>query len=393
VKILDILPPNGSLHAPHFRSRYQGMPKDYVFHILVTGDIALDGEQFAGATLHVQPHAKPWARLTMLRRTWDMIVRGIRLARKERVDVVVSYDPLTLGFIGVLVKLFSGAKLIVEVNGHIRDARDSSMAGGKVGFLRRKLFNLVGSFSLLMADCVKILNRRQYEEWQTILSRKKVVMFHDYVPTSQFVLSEQDDSYLYCLGYPFYRKGVDILLEAFAMVQSEFPEIRLVIMGHCREPELSRWKAKAQNIPNVEFRKPVPYDEVAEYLGACTALVVPSRSEGMGRVFIEAMATGKPCVGTRVGGIPNVIADGKSGFLVNPEDPHDLAEKLRILLADKALRHRMGRVGRHIAETMLSDKQYVTNFQKMMDIVLDDTAPCRGLCFTGFAQVDPESDR
>ncbi len=322
-----------------------------------------------------------------------MIVRGIRLARKERVDVVVSYDPLTLGFIGVLVKLFSGAKLVVEVNGHIRDAKDLSLAGGKVGFLRRKLFNLVGSLSLLMADCVKVLNQEQYEEWRTYLSRKKVVIFHDYVPTSQFVLSERENSYLYCLGYPFYRKGVDILLEAFAMIQQEFPELRLVIMGHCRGPELSRWKAKAKNIPNVEFRKPVPYDEVAEYLGACTALVVPSRSEGMGRVFIEAMATGKPCVGTRVGGIPNVIADGRSGFLVSSEDPHDLAAKLRILLADKDLRRRMGREGRRIAETMLSDRQYVLNFQKMMDIAMDDAAPCRGICFNGFVQVDLEPDR
>ncbi|WP_084184763.1 glycosyltransferase family 4 protein [Desulfonatronum thiodismutans] len=369
------------------------MPENYVFHVLVTGDIAHDGEQFAGVTLNVQQFAAPWTRLTMLRRTWVMIVRGIRMARKEGIDVVISYDPLTLGFIGVLVKLFSGAKLVVEVNGHIRDAKDLSLAGGKVGFLRRKLFNLVGSLSLHMADCVKILNRRQYEEWQTILSRKKVVMFHDYVPTSQFVLSERDDCYLYCLGYPFYRKGVDILLEAFAIIQQEFPDIRLVIMGHCREPELSRWKARARGIANVEFHKPVPYDEVADYLGTCTVLAVPSRSEGMGRVFIEAMASGKPCVGTRVGGIPNVIADGRSGFLVNPEDPQDLADKLRILLADKSLRQRMGKVGRHIAETTLSDRQYVLNFQKMMDILLDDSSPCRGICFNGFAQVDSRPDR
>lgn len=393
MKILDILPPNGSLHAPHFRSRYQGMPEDYVFHILVSGDVTLNGEQFAGATLHVQPHADPWTRLTMLRRTWAMIIRGIRLARKERIDVVISYDPLTLGFIGVLIKLFSGAKLVVEVNGHIRDAKDLGLAGWEVGFFRRNLFNLVGFFSLHMADCVKLLNRHQYEEWQAILSRKKVVMFHDYVPTSQFVLSERDDSYLYCLGYPFYRKGVDILLKAFAIVQTEFPETRLVIMGHCREAELKHWRAKAQGIPNVEFRKPVPYDEVAEYLGACTALVVPSRSEGMGRVFIEAMATGKPCVGTRVGGIPNVIADGRSGFLVAPEDPNELAAKLRILLSDKDLRLRMGKESRRIAETMLSDRKYVINFQKMMDIVLDDTAPCRGIFFNGFSQVDPELGR
>ena len=366
------------------------MPEDYIFHILVTGDIARDGEQFARVKLHVQPPAEPWTRLKMIRRTLALILRGVRLAIKEKVDVVISYDPLTLGFIGVLVKLFSGAKLVVEVNGHIRDAQSLSLAGVKVGFLKRKLYNLAGAISLYMADCVKILNKNQYEDWRSILSQKKVVVFHDYVPTSQFVLSELDESYLYCLGFPFYLKGVDILLEAFAILQPEFPEIRLIIMGHCRESELIGWQTKAQGINNVEFLKPVPYDEVAKYLSACTALVVPSRSEGMGRVFIEAMATGKPCVGTRVGGIPNVIADGKSGFVVWPEDPIDLAAKIRLILVDKDLRQRMGREGKRIAESILSEKQYILNFQRMIDITLNDITPLRGICFNGFEQGLPK---
>lgn len=385
MKILDILPPRGDLHTPHFRSRYQRMSEEYSFHILVTGDTTLDGDCFARARLYVQPPVEPWTRWRMIRRTWAMLVRGIGLARKEKIDVIVSYDPLTLGIIGTLIKLFSGAKLIVEVNGHIRNAKAASMAGKKVGFFRRTAFNLVGSMTLMLADGVKILNQEQFEEWRSILSRKKVFLFHDYTPTSQFALSDQDDAFLYCLGYPFYLKGVDVLLDAFSILQPKFPDTRLVIMGHCREPELSRWKARAQGLANVEFHKPVPYEQVAGYFSACSVFVLPSRSEGMGRVLIEAMATGKPCVGTRVGGIPNIIQDGKTGFLVAPENPRELTEKLCLLLADKELRQQMGEAGRRMTETILSDQQYVRNFQTMLTHVLDDITIGQGICFNGFS--------
>jgi hypothetical protein len=100
------------------------------------------------------------------------------------------------------VKLFFWCQTGRGGDGHIRDARAVILAGRNVGFLRRKFFNFVGSFSLRMADCVKILNLEQFEEWQSILSNKKWSC-SDFVPTSQFNLSERDDSFLYCLGYRF----------------------------------------------------------------------------------------------------------------------------------------------------------------------------------------------
>jgi glycosyltransferase involved in cell wall biosynthesis len=363
------------------------MPEEYAFHILVTGDTAHDGEAFARARLHVQPPALPWTRWRMIRRSLALVVRAVRLARQEKVDVIISYDPLTLGVAGMFAKFFSGAKLVVEINGHIRDARDASLAkGARAGLIRRTLFNLVGSMTLSATDCVKILNREQFLEWESILSRKRVVMFHDYVPTSQFMRPGSDRRFIYCLGYPFYRKGVDILLDAFALIRAEFPEYRLVIMGHCHEPELSRWKARAEGVDNVEFLKPVPYEEVGDYVTSCTILATPSRSEGMGRVFIEAMAAAKPCVGTRVGGIPNVIADGETGLLVEPENPEDLADKLRTLLGDEELRKSMGRAGRRRAETVLSEERYARCYRAMIEFVAKGEKDRNGIIFNGFKE-------
>ena len=70
-----------------------------------------------------------------------------------------------------------------------------------------------------------------------------------------------------------------------------------------------------------------------------------SETEGLGTSLLDAMAAGKACVGTSVGGIPEVIADGESGLLVPPHDPAALAAAIVRLLKDAALRHRMGDAG------------------------------------------------
>lgn len=386
MKILDILPVKGSLGAEQFRSRYRGMPEEYQFHILATGDVEYDGEEFANAKLYVQPPAAPWTRWRMIRRAMSMAIRAVRVARREKVDIVISYDPLTLGVIALLAKLFSGAKLVIEVNGHIRNAEASAIAKGGAGWFKRTLFNTVGSITLAMADAVKLLNEKQYEEWRSILARKPVAVFHNFVPTSRFRDTGEDEHFVYCLGHPFHVKGVDILLDAFAKISSEFPDYRLIVMGHCRQPALRRWKERAAGIERAEFRAPVPEVEVIGYLSRCSMLVNPSRSEGMGRVFIEAMASGKACIGTTVGGIPNVIVDGETGFLVAPEDTDDLAAKLRLLLADPNLRGRMGKAGRRRTETVLSEKSYVQCYRAMIEFVAKGEKDRNGIIFNGFKE-------
>ena len=384
MKILDILPIRGSLGADVFRAKYQVMPNDYSFHILVTGDIAFDGQKFANARLHVQAPPSKWTRWRKICQALALAIRAIRLARQEKVDVIVCYDPLTLGIAGVLAKLFSGARLVIEINGHIRNAEAASLGQGRAGKLKRAVYNAVGTMTLSIADCVKLLNEKQYEEWKSVLSKKPVVIFHDFVPTGQFIVTGEDEQYVYCLGHPFYLKGVDVLIKAFGSIAQEFPDYRLVIMGHCRSWELAQWKAQIAMIERAEIHPPVPESEVATHLSRCSILVNPSRSEAMGRVFIEAMASGKACIGTRVGGIPNIIADGVSGYLVEPEDVTGLAEKMRLLLADRPRRARMGMAGKRITQTILSSERYALHYERMIGLMFNDNSTGTGICFNGY---------
>jgi glycosyltransferase involved in cell wall biosynthesis len=94
------------------------------------------------------------------------------------------------------------------------------------------------------------------------------------------------------------------------------------------------------------FVEPVEHQAVLDKMTSSVATLVPSRNDNCPLVVIESLAVGTPVIGSSVGGIVEMIRDGVEGFLVEPDDPAALADKLRILFLDKDLRDRMGRNAR-----------------------------------------------
>jgi starch synthase len=98
----------------------------------------------------------------------------------------------------------------------------------------------------------------------------------------------------------------------------------------------------------------LPKSEVIQILSHATVFVCPSLYEPLGIVNLEAMACGAPVVGSRVGGIPEVVADGRTGLLIEPDDPAALAGAINALIADPARAAAMGQRGRQRAATEFS---------------------------------------
>jgi glycosyltransferase involved in cell wall biosynthesis len=155
-----------------------------------------------------------------------------------------------------------------------------------------------------------------------------------------------EPGYLLFVGRLRVRKGVEVLLEALAGMRGSGPAARLWIVGDGEHRAALERKAAALGLPAAVFLGRRDASGVRALLRGAAALVVPSTYEGMPLVVLEAMEAGVPVVASRVSGIPEVVEDGVTGWLVPPEDPRALAGALTEVLADPGEARRRGEAGR-----------------------------------------------
>ena len=142
-------------------------------------------------------------------------------------------------------------------------------------------------------------------------------------------------------------KGHEVLIRAVAALVAEFPELTLDIIG--RGPEQSRLQTLAQQLGighSVRFLGQQSRQQVAAAMRQCTVFALPSRYEGLGCVYLEAMSAGKPVIGCRGQGIAEIIHHGSNGFLVGPDNEKELALALAMLLRDEPRRRSLGAAAR-----------------------------------------------
>lgn len=140
-------------------------------------------------------------------------------------------------------------------------------------------------------------------------------------------------------------KGHDLLIEIWPRILAAHPAATLAIAGDGDDrPRLERMALERGLGDRVRFLGAVSDEELTALYARCACFVLPSRGEGFGLVFLEAMRAGRPCIGA-AGAAAEVIEDGVTGLLVDPDRPGTLVEALERLLEDVALGERMGRAG------------------------------------------------
>jgi len=148
-------------------------------------------------------------------------------------------------------------------------------------------------------------------------------------------------------------KAIDVLAAAWPLVLARLPgaALRIVGRGTMTETVESLLEAFPES---VSWAPSVPADAISAELDAATVLVLPSRSEGLGRVVVEAFCRGRGVVGSRVGGIPDLVTDGQTGLLVPPENATALGEALVRALGEDGLAAGFGAVARAAIEPWLA---------------------------------------
>ncbi len=159
-------------------------------------------------------------------------------------------------------------------------------------------------------------------------------------------------------------KGLDTLVEAFAAIAHDLPSTVLVIMGDGSEWAKLQKLVQIYDLPDRVVLTGFVKD-ASSYLPALDIFVLPSRSEALGYALLEAGLASLPSIGTRVGGIPEIIEDSKTGLLVPPGKSIALSQALTELLADVSLRNRLGTALNEKVHTEFSTKAMIEKTLKL----------------------------
>ncbi|MEM7516270.1 MAG: glycosyltransferase family 4 protein, partial [Planctomycetota bacterium] len=165
------------------------------------------------------------------------------------------------------------------------------------------------------------------------------------------------------------RKGLDLLIEALAGLETEVPW-RLCIGGD--GPERSTLEESARALPQVQFLG--QRSDKADLLGACDVFCLPSRAEGLGVAALEAMACGRAVLASRVGGLGQAVIHEETGLLVEPESVEGLRGALLRLLEDVNLRQRLGEAGPPRVREGYSAAQMTSSYEALYREVLSERA-------------------
>jgi phosphatidyl-myo-inositol dimannoside synthase len=162
-------------------------------------------------------------------------------------------------------------------------------------------------------------------------------------------------------------KGMDTLIKAMPRLIMRWPEIQLVLVGSGDDQEWLVNIARDCGVQrHVHFLKDLSYGELSACYAAAEVFALPSRGEGFGFVYLEAMARGKPVIGGAHGGAPEVIRDGVTGYVVQHGDTEQLMTSIDALLSNPEQAKKMGERGRERVEKEFKFSVFAKNFKKIL---------------------------
>jgi len=245
-----------------------------------------------------------------------------------------------------------------------------------VGFYKDQeaLKGFVRFLSLIIVNSASTAESFITKGWE-----ERVRVVHNFLDLERFDSSVQsretlfegiaDKSLIGFVGALHPIKGLESFLDALVEVFPKDPDSLAVIVGAEKIVDYSEGlRERARGLGILERVRFIGHrDDIPSVMKSLDILVVPSLSEPFGYVNIEAGAAAKPVVATRVGGIPEIVVDGETGILVEPENSEQIAEACLKLLKDKELRLRMGDAGRIRVEKFFSIEYGLARFEKIFE--------------------------
>lgn len=286
----------------------------------------------------------------------DEIIHEAKMHHPHLIHAHFAYPD---GYAAMLAKKALKKPLVISLRGCDILTEPSIKYGVR---LKKRLENYVRD-AILSSDKIMVASRAEYDEAIKIgADVEKLALVPNGVNIDKFnpnidgqVVRKryeiEDKLVVLFVGTLDPVKGAKYLVESMPIVLSHVPNAIFLIVGEGPERELLDDLVKKLGVSkSVIFTGRIQHSETPFFFAACDVFVLSSLSEGFSNAVLEAMASGKPIVGTSVHGTLDQISDGTNGYLVEPKNSCELANRIIQLLSDSEKREVMGKEGRRIVE-------------------------------------------
>lgn len=284
---------------------------------------------------------------------------GRKIIRENNIRIISAYNLYSYGLIGAELSEEFGIPLVMTNFGEIYNMtnffkKNKEMVKFICGVARKLLScsrHCSESYKLLgLAPSVDVIPYG--------INIKSFSPTHDPVKIRKAIGLTEDDKVVLFVGRLVKDMGLQTLIEAIPKIVDENNSIKFLIVGQSGELLLALMELAKRFEKQVFVMTNVPLEELPLYYAASTIVVTPTSGDRAcsSLAAMEAMATGRPVIASKIGGIPELVVDNETGILISPEKVSDLKKAVLSLLTDKSLIQQMGLKGRERAEAICDEE-------------------------------------
>ena len=293
----------------------------------------------------------------------------LNLLKREKIDIIHTFFGLPCGALSFFAKKFFQTPYIIRMGGS--DVPRFNPYRFKTSFkaLKPPLLKIWQNAATLVAvsDGLRRLALKADPKANIIVIPNGV----DIEKFKPMLIPKSKENHILFVGrLDSYRKGVQFLLQALKKLNEKKLPCKLTVIGDGPyRPRLEKI-ARDLNLKNIEFLGYIPNKRLPIYYNQADVFVLPSCSEGMSNVILEAMACGLPVIATSVGGNPELVENGKTGLLIPPENVDALYNSLMKLLQDENTKEKMGKSGRKKVKDHFTWDKIAKEYLRLYELIL-----------------------
>ena len=292
----------------------------------------------------------------------------------SRADIVVVQDPILSLLVLLSIRFVSKKpKLVIESHG---DFIETITLEKNLFFpkLYKFLLKIIASYTLNRADCLRVISSSTRQQVESFTQNKLIVEFPAWIDLKNFldVDYNPEKSTVLFLGSISDRKNPLLILRSLNNLRKDTIFYLTLIGPHINKEYLNMLDQYITNNNLDEFvtiKKEIEQAGVIDFLSSSSLLILPSKSEGLGRVVLEAQAVGCPVLVSDSGGMKDFIEDTKTGFIFKNNDVIDLSEKIELILNDKQLMKDVSIHGKESLYKFYNSDSFIQGYKKIFEQV------------------------